>query len=174
MRRTSYRYRVYRDVSQFLPRKALTSVRKPSCHKLGYASRVSLTGGEPGFDLSEHRLEIIETRLDAQMLRDYGAAPDFEDEEALDRAFAHAAPHPQRRGTLAFFLRFPRLDLAVKLLLDRTGEWDGKHHEILALAVETLEDDHPVAATILYCVLINEILARGRTSAYGHGARDFG
>ncbi len=178
-------------------REALTWVRKPSRHQLCYASRESLADRDFGFDLFEHerqrleivildaagerdeaqrnRLDIFQTRLDAQMLRDHVARlPDFEDEEALDRAFAHAATHPQRHGALAFFLQWPRLDLAAKLVLDRAGEWDGKSYEVLAPAAEALEGDHPVAATVLYRVLVDDILARGRSNAYGHGARDLG
>jgi hypothetical protein len=38
-------------------------------------------------------------------------------------------------------------------------------------AAEALEHDYPVAATVLYRSLLDDILARGRSPAYGHGAR---
>jgi hypothetical protein len=49
---------------------------------------------------------------------------------------------------LAFFLDWPRLDLAAKLVVNRRAEWEGRHYEALLAAAETLEPDHPVAATI--------------------------
>jgi hypothetical protein len=38
-------------------------------------------------------------------------------------------------------------------------------------AAETLEADHPKAATILYRVLLNDILDRAHSPAYGHAPR---
>jgi hypothetical protein len=37
-----------------------------------------------------------------------------------------------------------------------------------------LEHDHPVAATILYRALLDNILDRARSKAYGHGAKYLG
>lgn len=43
---------------------------------------------------------------------------------------------------------------------------------LLAIPIASdLENAHPLAATILYRALIDEILDRGRSPAYGHGAR---
>ena len=118
------------------------------------------------------RWATFEASLDVDLLRAYVAAlPDFEDEEALDRAFAHVAAHPQRYRALAFFLAWPRLDLASRLVLRHAGSWEGRYYEVLAPAAETLEHDHPVAATVLYRALIDDILARARSPAYGHAAR---
>ena len=41
----------------------------------------------------------------------------------------------------------------------------------LLAAAEQLEPDHPVAATILYRALLDDILDRARSPAYGHAAR---
>ncbi len=38
-------------------------------------------------------------------------------------------------------------------------------------AAEALEDVHPAAATVLYRALIDDILSRARSPAYGHAAR---
>jgi hypothetical protein len=38
-------------------------------------------------------------------------------------------------------------------------------------AAEALEEAYPAAATVLYRALINDILARARSPAYGHAAR---
>jgi hypothetical protein len=47
----------------------------------------------------------------------------------------------------------------------------GRHYEALVAAAETLEPDHPMAATILYRALLDDILNRARSPAYGHAAR---
>ncbi len=118
------------------------------------------------------RWTTFEASLDVDLLRAYVAAlPDFEDEEALDRAFAHVAAHPQRTRALAFFLNWPRFDLASKLVIRHAAAWDGGHYEVLAPAAGMLEHDHPAAATVLYRALIDDILGRGRSPAYGHAAR---
>lgn len=118
------------------------------------------------------RWRTFETTLDEDLLRAYIAdLPDFDEFEALDRAFAHAAAHPQRYRSLAFFLAWPRFDLAAKLVLEHHATWEGRHYGALVPAAESLEHDHPVAATVLYRALIDDILARDRSPAYGHAAR---
>lgn len=112
------------------------------------------------------------TTLDVGMLREHIAClPDFAEFDVLDKAFAHASGFKQKYRALAFFLNWPRLDLAAKLVVDRRAEWDGRHYEPLLAAAETLEPDHPAAATILYRALLDDILDRARSPAYGHGAR---
>jgi len=118
------------------------------------------------------RWKAFEATLDGSMLRGYLAhLPDFGEFDALDRAFAHAAAFPHRYTALAFFLEWPRQDHAAKLVLDHLGSWDGRHYGALAPAAEALEEKHPAAATVLYRALIDDILARARSPAYGHAAR---
>ena len=106
------------------------------------------------------------------MLRDHIARlPDFAEFDVLDKAFAHAIGFEQKYRALAFFLNWPRLDLAARLVVNRRAEWEGRHYEALLASAETLEPDHPVAATILYRALLDDILNRGRSPAYGHAAR---
>ncbi|CAO4177739.1 DUF6880 family protein [Methylorubrum populi] len=114
----------------------------------------------------------FEQSLDPQILRDYLARlPDFEDDETLERAFTHAASRKDPHGGLYFLIRWPNLDRAARLVLDRRGEWSGRIWELLAPAAEALEPDHPLAASLLYRALIGDILERARSPAYGHGAR---
>jgi hypothetical protein len=47
------------------------------------------------------------------------------------------------------------------------GQEEGRHYEALLAAAETLEPDHPLAATILYRALLDDILNRARSPAYG-------
>ena len=49
--------------------------------------------------------------------------------------------------------------------------WDGRHYDILAPAARVLEEKHPAAAAILYRALLNDILVRAKSTAYGHGAQ---
>jgi hypothetical protein len=97
--------------------------------------------------------------------------PDFAEFEALDRAFSHAATYPHRYTSLAFLLAWPQLDLAARLVLDHRETWDGRHYGALVPAAEALEEAYPAAATVLYRALINDILVRARSPAYGHAAR---
>ncbi len=118
------------------------------------------------------RWKTFEATLDAGLLRDHIARlPDFSEFDVIDEAFAHAMNSPQKYRAAALFLSWPRLDLAAKLVLDRREDWEGRHYEVLLPAAEALEPDHPIAATILYRVLLDDILDRARSPAYGHAAR---
>jgi hypothetical protein len=174
---------------------ALEWIRRPARPGLRVMLRHDLSDASLGFDSAERertRLEIrileamgergdaqalrwksFEDGLDAAMLRDYLAhLPDFEDFDALDRAFAHVAASPSRHAALAFLLAWPRLDLAARLVVEHQGEWDGGQYGLLAPAAEALEDTEPrAAAVLLYRALIDDILQRARSPAYGHAAR---
>ncbi len=118
------------------------------------------------------RWKTFETTLDIGMLRDHIARlPDFVEFDVLDKAFAHAITFEQKYRALAFFVNWPRLDLAAKLVGDQRAGWEGRHYEPLLAAAAQLEPDHPVAATILYRALLDDILVRARSPAYGHAAR---
>ena len=118
------------------------------------------------------RWRAFETTLDIGLLRDHIAhLADFDEFDVLDRAFAHASSFALRYSALAFFLQWPRLDLAARLVLDRGEQWEGRCYSILVPAAEMLEPDHPTEATILYRALLDDILDRARSPAYEHGAR---
>ena len=173
---------------------ALDWIRRPQKRGMRVVTRADLIAGEidaEGPDRAREAVEIrildalgrkdeaqslrwsrFEASLDSDVLRDYLARlPDFEDEDALERAFAYAASRKDPHGALSFLIRWPNLDRAARLVLDRRLEWSGRIWELLAPAAEALEPDHPLAASILYRSLIDDILERGRAPAYGHGAR---
>jgi hypothetical protein len=173
---------------------ALEWVRRPARRGLRAMDQEDIANATSGSDLLDRqrvRLEVrilmatgqrdaaqnlrwrtFEATLDDDMLREYVShLPDFEDFDALERAFALAETHPHRYRSLGFFLAWPRIDLAAKLVLDHRGTWDGRHYGMLVPAAEALEHDHPAAATVLYRALIDDILARARSPAYGHAAR---
>jgi hypothetical protein len=118
------------------------------------------------------RWKTFQTTLDPDNLRGHIAwLPDFAEFDVLDKAFAHARSFTQKYRALNFFLKWPRLDLAAKLIFDRRDEWEARHYEVLLPAAVMLEADHPLAATILCRALLNDILDRARSPAYGHAAR---
>lgn len=88
--------------------------------------------------------------------------PDFEDIEAEERAMAHAAAHPDLLAAPAFFLNWPSLGRAARLLIDRRDEVDGDHYEFLTPAAETLAEKHPLAATEALRAMIDFTLTEAR------------
>jgi hypothetical protein len=118
------------------------------------------------------RWQTFKRTLDREMLRTYLAKlPDFEDDAALDRAFAVADAHPNRYAALTFFTLWPNPARAARLVAAHRDVWEGSHYEILAPAAEALEHSQPQAASELYRLLIDDILEQGRSAAYSHAAR---
>ncbi len=165
---------------------ALKWVRKPGRHTFGVTDdglspeRVSLearildaTGERSAAQALRWR--CFEARLSADILREYlKQLPDFEDIEAEDRAHAFALEKSEPEVALQFFLDWPRLDLAAKLIETHPHCWDGGGWHILPKIAGLLEHDQPLAATILYRALLDSILDRARFKAYGHGAKYLG
>lgn len=165
---------------------ALEWVRKPGRSTFGEtddglaAERVSLearildsTGDRSAAQALRWR--CFEARLSAGILREYlKLLPDFEDTEAEDRAHAFALEKAKPEEALQFFLDWPRLDLAAKLITTHPHRWDGGDWHNLPKIANLLEHDHPLAATILYRALLDSILDRARSKAYGHGAKYLG
>jgi hypothetical protein len=173
---------------------ALERVRKPRRRSLRVMHMADIADASSGSDVSDRsrvdlevrilsalgrrdeaqdlRWRTFEATLEPDVLRDYvDHLPDFEDSDALDRAFAHAATHRHHYRALEFFLTWPHLEFAAKLVTDHLSTWSGQHYEMLAPAAEALEHEHPAAAAALYRILIDDILVRARLSAYGHAAR---
>lgn len=176
------------------PREALVWVRKEVRPAIRYTSASDLADGTPPRDplsLSRAGLEAeildavgdkasaqalrwsaFEATLDAEMLRQHiGKLADFEEFDVIDRAFSHVLAAKQSYFALEFFLQWPHLGNASKLVIDRRTAWSGSAYYILAPAADLLDQDHPLAATILYRALLDDILGRAKSAAYGHGAR---
>jgi hypothetical protein len=121
------------------------------------------------------RWRCFEACLSADILRAYlKQLPDFEDIEAEDRAHAFALEKAEPEAALQFFLDWPRLDLAAQLISGHPHRWDGGDWHTLPKVAGLLEHDHPLAATVLYRALLDDILDRARSKAYGHGAKYLG
>lgn len=165
------------------PADALVWVRKPTPSESTTAkdhmspARVSLEARILEA-LGEHpaaqalRWRCFEAALSADILREYlSHLPDFEDIEAEDRAHALALETADPIVALKFFLDWPRHDLAGALIVAHHRHWDGRDWHILPGIAKTLEHDNPLAATILYRALLDDILGSARSKAYSHGAK---
>jgi hypothetical protein len=120
-------------------------------------------------DAQEHRWVCFSETLDPQTLRDYlKVLPDFEDMEFEDAAKAHALQFYDVVAALAFFLEWPDLGSAAKLVETRINEVDGDLYHILTPAAENLRDKYPLTAVLLWRSMINHTLWEGRTSRYGY------
>jgi hypothetical protein len=121
------------------------------------------------------RWATFECTLHAPTLRDYlRKLEDFIEYEEQERAFALADTFHHPYVALSFFIEWPKLDCAAKLVLDKRTQWDGRHYGTLGEAAPALEEKHPLAASLLYRALLNDILVRAKSKAYGHGTRYLG
>lgn len=118
------------------------------------------------------RWRCFEARLSVEVLREYlKNLPDFEDMEAEGKAYAIALNHVDPEAALQFFLAWPRPDLAAQVIVTHRHGWDGRDWHILPKIAATIEHEYPLAATILYRTLLDDILTRARSKAYAHGAK---
>lgn len=97
--------------------------------------------------------------------------PDFDDVEAEEKAFAIARAFPDIDRALSFFVAWPALAQAARMIAERSQEFDGDDYELLSSATEALAAKYPFAATILRRAMINFALERARSGRYKHAAR---
>jgi len=165
---------------------ALEWVRKPAATmRLTHTDNAVTAPAQPPRLLEADILDALKQKGDAQairwkefertlrpdILRNYIARlDDFAEFEETDKAFAIAAAGPRIHEALDFFVKWPRLDLASEHVLRHLGKWDGRQSGILVEAADAFLDGYPVAATMLYRTLLDDILRRGISDAYGDGA----
>ncbi len=119
------------------------------------------------------RWRLFERTLHPDLLRSYlKILPDFEDEAALDRAFALASSHASALMGLSFLIRWPNMKLAAELVSRRAEALDGRYYEILSPAAEALAESYPVAATILSRRMIDSVLERAASKSYQYAAKN--
>lgn len=118
------------------------------------------------------RWSCFESTLVSEYLRDFlKRLPDFEDIEAEDRAMDHAAAQPSLLPALGFFLDWPSLDRAARLLIDRHDEINGDRYEFLVPASEALSERFPLAATLALRAMIDFTLSKARSKRYGYASQ---
>ena len=96
--------------------------------------------------------------------------PDFEDFDAEQRAMDHAS-RADIHEALAFFVAWPALDRASKLVIDKSTELDGDRYELLTPAADELGEKYSLAATLIRRAMIDFSLDRAKASRYRHAAR---
>ncbi len=126
-------------------------------------------------DAQELRWREFGETLDPNVLRLYlSKLDDFAEFDEMDRAFAVAKAHDDIYLALDFFLAWPRLDLAAEHVMQHRHDWEGRYYDDLAPAAESLTAKEPLAAVVLYRVLVEDILRRGIGMAYPHAGRYVG
>jgi len=155
---------------------------------LGGGAIAAIPGGAPDYDKRRLEADILdgmklreeaqairwrefERTLSTVALRAYIAKlDDFAEFDELDKAFDLVRKSSDIYPALAFFIDWPKLDMAASYVMQHAGKWNGQMYHILADAADALSADHPVAATVLYRALLKNILDRGVSAAYLHGA----
>ncbi len=125
-----------------------------------------------GDDAQAARWDCFERSLSSTFLRAYlKRLPDFDDVEAEKKALDYAQRSPNLLQALSFLVSWPALDRSANLVLQRSGELDGDHYEILTPTAEALAGKHPLAATVVLRAMIDFSLTNSRSSRYRHAAR---
>nr|MCB7501115.1 hypothetical protein [Enterobacter roggenkampii] len=100
------------------------------------------------------RWNLFERDLSAPVLRDYlSRLSDFDDVEALDLAFAHAAAHPDFEAAMRLLMDWPAHREAAALVLARprearlprpqSGDWKARLAQRYPEAAEVLTNQSP-------------------------------
>ena len=106
------------------------------------------------------RLHCFKRELRADYLRAYlENLPGFEDIEAEEKWLDYAMDHPFPRQTLSFLVHWPARTRANRLILRLGRKLVGFSPRLLQDAAECMETHYPLAATLAYRALIEEILA---------------
>ena len=120
-------------------------------------------------DAQNHRWERFCDTLNVQMLRDYlKVLPDFDDIDAEDAAKAHALQFNDPMVALRFFLDWPDLAMAARLIESRSNALDGDRYDLLTSAADALRSRYPLAAVLAWRAMIDTALWHGRSTRYGH------
>jgi len=127
---------------------------------------------ERGDEAQAYRWKCFEQSLNDEHLRAFlRLLPDFDDMEAEERACRYAQTFPDVHRALVFFLQWPSLVEAARLVMTRQAELDGNHYKLMSIAAEALQEKHPLAATVLLRSMIDFTLDNARSSRYKHAAR---
>lgn len=123
-------------------------------------------------EAQEMRWSLFETSLSRDYLKAYlKRLPDFDNDEAEERALAHAGAVKNFHGGLGFLVAWPAPALAAKMILARHRELDGNDYVCLTEAADALEEKHPLAATLALRAMIDFALDKGRSKRYAHAAK---
>ncbi len=127
-------------------------------------------------EAQDERWAIFERDLNADYLAAYlKRVPDFDDEEAENRAMAHARAYAGFHQALSFLVNWPNQTVAhgvaADLILKRHGELDGDHYWLLTPAADAVDQRFPLVATLMLRAMIDFALDKARIKRYRHAAR---
>lgn len=97
---------------------------------------------------------------------------DVEVAEATEKALDHVQEYRDRLVALSFFVAWPALDRASRLVIEHAESLDGDRYETLAPTARALESEHPLAATLVLRAMIDFTLNKGKSTRYKHAARN--
>jgi hypothetical protein len=118
------------------------------------------------------RLACFEPSLNADLLGAYiKRLPDFDDEEALDKALLYAQDFPDLTKALSFLIAWPALSHASTRIIKDARKLDGNDYEWLTELAITLDDKYPLAATLARRAMIQFALTKAKTKRYKYVAR---
>lgn len=118
------------------------------------------------------RWSVFERTLSSEYLRSYlRRLPDFEDVDAENRALTYVQQYANFHHALWFLIDWPAHELAAELVLARHAEIDGNNYGLLTPAADSLEQNHPLAATLMLRAMIDYSLDKAKSKRYGHAAR---
>ncbi len=118
------------------------------------------------------RWAAFEATLSVRRLRAFlKELPDFDDVIAEDRAKQVAEAFPQVHAALAFFIEWPDLAAASRLILNRHGALNGANEDLLTAAARRLEGAYPLAASLLLRALVQHTLTYGVAYRYKAAAK---
>ncbi len=119
------------------------------------------------------RWRFFEQTLSVEHLREHlEHLADFEGFEREQKALDVAAAHEAAELALDFFIAWPNLERADRLVRDRLKSLDGADYPTLRPAAEALEEKYPEAAVRLYRRMIESVLGRGSSKHYPYAAED--
>jgi len=118
------------------------------------------------------RWSCFERSLSAGHLRDHlKRLSPVEQLDTEERAMAFAQEYKSALESLHFFVNWPALQEAARLVTRRAAELDGNHYHLLSPAADALMARHPLAASLTLRAMIDDTLEHGRSTRYRHAAR---
>jgi hypothetical protein len=118
------------------------------------------------------RLACFERSLNADLLSAYiKRLPDFDDEEALEKAVLYAQDFPDLTKALSFLIAWPALSHASARIIKDAHKLDGNDYEWLTDLAKTFDDKYPLAATLARRAMIYFALTKAKTKRYKYIAR---
>ncbi len=155
---------------------AINTVRDSGAHWLAHDWAYTRVAVMDALGMTEEvqafRWHCFAATLDITHLRAYlKQLPDFDDIEAEGKAMTLAQDTENVYTALHFFMLWPALAEADKLVRARASEIDGDHYELLTPAADALQEKFPLSSTLIRRAMIDFTLTKARSSRYKHAAK---